>query len=149
MKKGEKYIIEIAEVHTHYDDNGKPYPVARIKGFSALTFDQRGLDRLEKVKKTDSNLDKVCDDIKKRIEKLKPLPLNCKFVVVSTNAENLTVGKIYEVVNGHFENDKHYSEFPLQSTLYHSYDLIDYLSGMWREGFEHYGGDTKIVVLKE
>lgn len=149
MKKGEKYIIEIAEVHTHYDDNGKKYPVARIKGFSALTFDQRGLDRLEKVKKTDSNLDKVCDDIKKRIEKLKSLPLNCKFVVVSTKAEYLTVGKIYEVVNGHFENDQHYDKYPLRSTLYNSSDLINYLSNEGYGGFAHYGGDTKIVVLKE
>lgn len=54
MKKGEKYIIEIAEVHTHFDDNGKKYPVARIKGFSALTFDQKGLDKLEIFEKVET-----------------------------------------------------------------------------------------------
>lgn len=48
MKKGERYIIEISEIHTHYDENGKPYPLARIKGFATLVFDQNGLNRLDK-----------------------------------------------------------------------------------------------------
>lgn len=49
MKKGEKYIIEISEIHTSYDENGESYPLAKIKGFSTLVFDEKGLSRLEKV----------------------------------------------------------------------------------------------------
>ena len=44
MKAGDKYIIEIENV-IGSDSN----PLARIKGFNALVFDQNGLDRLKKL----------------------------------------------------------------------------------------------------
>lgn len=49
FKRGDKFEIEIAEVHTHYDDNGKPFSMYRAKGFSTLTFDDKGLERLKKI----------------------------------------------------------------------------------------------------
>lgn len=49
FKRGDKFEIEIAEVHTHYDDNGKPFSMYRAKGFSTLTFDDKGLERLIKI----------------------------------------------------------------------------------------------------
>lgn len=47
--KGDKFIIEIAERHTHYTDKGKPYNVYRIKGFNTVMFDDYGLERFEKI----------------------------------------------------------------------------------------------------
>lgn len=47
--RGDKFEIEISEVHTHYDDNGKPFSMYRAKGFSTLTFDDKGLERLRKI----------------------------------------------------------------------------------------------------
>lgn len=92
MKKGDKYVIEIGEVEYFEDDNGVNYPLARIKGFSTLTFDEKGLDRLEKVEDS------------KPLEEKKPY--NCKFVVVSSfDDATLTVGKIYDLVDGHFVDD--------------------------------------------
>lgn len=44
MKAGDKYIIEIEEV-IGSDSN----PLAKIKGFNALVFDQNGLDKLTKL----------------------------------------------------------------------------------------------------
>ena len=44
MKAGDKYIIEIEEVIG--SDNS---PLAKIKGFNALVFDQNGLDKLVKL----------------------------------------------------------------------------------------------------
>lgn len=46
MKAGDKYIIEIEEV-IGSDSN----PLAKIKGFNALVFDQNGLDKLVKLDK--------------------------------------------------------------------------------------------------
>lgn len=51
--KGDKYIIEIAETHTHYDDKGQAYRVHRIKGFNSLFLDEYALSKLNKVN-TDS-----------------------------------------------------------------------------------------------
>ena len=45
-KKGKKLTIEIAEVHTHYDDNNKPYSVYRIKGFNSLFLDDYAINKL-------------------------------------------------------------------------------------------------------
>ena len=53
FKRGDKFEIEIAEVHTHYDDNGKPFSMYRAKGFSTLTFDDKGLERLRKIESED------------------------------------------------------------------------------------------------
>lgn len=113
MKKGEKYIIEIAEVHTHRDDNGKAYPIARIKGFSSLVFDQKGLDKLEKIEDT------------KPYEKKETY--NCKFVVIeNSKAIGLTVGKIYKLENGFFEND-YGSTYPSSREPIVSFkDLMEY-----------------------
>ena len=44
MKAGDKYIIEIEEV-IGSDSN----PLAKIKGFNALVFDQNGLDKLKRL----------------------------------------------------------------------------------------------------
>lgn len=52
-KKGQKFQVEIAEVHTHYTDDGKPYNLYRIKGFNTMTFDDYGLDRLVEIAKED------------------------------------------------------------------------------------------------
>ena len=46
MKAGDNYIIEIEEV-IGSDSN----PLAKIKGFNALVFDQNGLDKLIKLDK--------------------------------------------------------------------------------------------------
>lgn len=47
--KGDTFAIEIAEVHTHYTYDSKPYPLYRIKGFNSLVFDEYGLDKLKKI----------------------------------------------------------------------------------------------------
>lgn len=49
FNRGDKFEIEISEVHTHYDDNGNPFSMYRAKGFSTLTFDDKGLERLRKI----------------------------------------------------------------------------------------------------
>lgn len=53
FKRGDKFEIEISEVHTHYDDNGKPFSMYRAKGFSTLTFDDKGIERLRKIESED------------------------------------------------------------------------------------------------
>lgn len=113
MKKGDKYVIEIGEVEYFEDDNGVDYPLARIKGFSALTFDEKGLDKLERVIELES------------VEEKKPY--NCKFVVTeSNNAIGLTVGKIYTLENGIFKND-YYTEYPSSKKPIFSFeDLREY-----------------------
>ena len=50
-KKGTKLTIEIAEVHTHYDDNGQPYSVYRIKGFNSLFLDDYAISKLVEASK--------------------------------------------------------------------------------------------------
>lgn len=47
-----KYIIEIAERHTHYTDEGKLYNLYRVKGFNSLVLDDYGLKKLEKYKES-------------------------------------------------------------------------------------------------
>ena len=44
MEVGERYIIEISDVITTNNGN-----IAKIKGFNALVFDERGLKKLSKV----------------------------------------------------------------------------------------------------
>lgn len=112
MKKGDKYIIELNEVNYFTDDNGKAFPVARIKGFSSLVFDQKGLDKLEKI------------DDSKPVEEKKLY--NCKFVVTDLNgATGLTEGKIYELKNGIFCDDAN-THFPLWVKIYSFEDLERY-----------------------
>ena len=53
FQRGDKFEIEISEVHTHYDDNGKPFSMYRAKGFSTLTFEDKGLERLRKIESED------------------------------------------------------------------------------------------------
>lgn len=50
-KRGQKFQVEISEVHTHYTDDGKPYNLYRIKGFNTMVFDDYGLDRLVSLAK--------------------------------------------------------------------------------------------------
>lgn len=129
MKKGEKYIIEIAEVHTHYDDNGKEFPIARIKGFSSLVFDQKGLDKLERVKDS------------KPVEEKKLY--NCKFVVTDSNgALGLTVGKIYELKNGIFCGDDN-SHYPINEAIFSFKDLEEYFKSTYSRHA------VKILEIKE
>ena len=49
FKRGQQFVIEIAEVHTHYNDNGEPYPVYRIKGFDSLVLTDYGIQRILEV----------------------------------------------------------------------------------------------------
>lgn len=49
MKRKDKYIVEIAEVHTHFSDNGNPFKLGRVKGFSSLVFDEVGLSKMQKA----------------------------------------------------------------------------------------------------
>lgn len=135
MKKGEKYIIEIEEVHTHVDDNGKKFPLARIKGFSSLVFDQKGLDKLEKVENNNPG-------------RTVPL-LNCKFVVLKTTSASLKVGKVYEVKDGKFRAGfKVREEFPKFYTLYSFDELKNYLDISSNSTF-YFGGTTEILEIKE
>lgn len=45
FNKGDKFIIEIAEVHTHYLDNGLEYPLYRIKGFDSMVMTDTALNK--------------------------------------------------------------------------------------------------------
>ena len=49
MNKGDKYIIEIAEVQTYHDDNGNEFQLGLVKGFHALTLDEAALKKLERI----------------------------------------------------------------------------------------------------
>lgn len=51
FKQGDKFVIEIAECHTHWHDNGYPMSLYRVKGFGTLIFDDGGLSKLEKMEK--------------------------------------------------------------------------------------------------
>lgn len=53
-RRGQRFEIEIAEVHTHYNDEGVPYSVYRVKGFNSMFLDDYALDKLAK----DSNASK-------------------------------------------------------------------------------------------
>lgn len=53
--RGQKFEIEIAEVHTHYTDNNKPFSVYRIKGFKSLFLDDYALDLLINQKRNDED----------------------------------------------------------------------------------------------
>lgn len=117
MKKGEKYIIEIGEVEHIKDDNGISYPLARIKGFSALTFDEKGLDRLKKI------------DDSKPVEAKKLY--NCKFVVTDNDGvDGLTVGKVYELKNGAFYDDVN-ALYPLWKEIYSFKDLKEFFKNTY------------------
>lgn len=135
MKKGEKYIIEIEEVHTHVDDNGKKFPLARIKGFSSLVFDQKGLEKLEKFGDNAPTKDE-------------PKPLNCRFVVKKTDMKEFTVGKIYEVKDGLFADDDN-DVFPINSKLHSFEQLEGYLNIGSSKCSLKYGGVTEILEIKE
>ena len=50
-KRGKKITIEIAEVHTHYTDDGKPYSLYRIKGFNSLVLDDYAVSKLIELNK--------------------------------------------------------------------------------------------------
>lgn len=50
--KGDKFVIEIAEKHTHYNDKNEPYALYRIKGFNSLVFDDNGLNKLHSTQDT-------------------------------------------------------------------------------------------------
>ena len=56
MKKGDKYIIEIAEVQKYHTDNGDEFELGRVKGFKALTLDESALKKLEPAADVDSLL---------------------------------------------------------------------------------------------
>lgn len=54
-KRGDKFTIEIAEVHTHYNDEGKPYSVYRVKGFNSMFLDNYALDKLRGEESNEQN----------------------------------------------------------------------------------------------
>lgn len=118
MKKGDKYIIEVSEVHTHYDDNGNKYPLARIKGFNSLVFDEFGLGKLEKVED-------------KELVEEKPQYLNCRFVVLKNDdkdQESIRVGGIYNVVDGKIALP--YGLYPLFDHFKNFDEVVAYFSGL-------------------
>lgn len=65
IEKGDKYIIEIGEIHTHYDDNGHEYKLARIKGFKSLVFDENGLKKLERFSDSFGDMKRLIDDTRR------------------------------------------------------------------------------------
>lgn len=76
-------------------------------------------------------------------------PLNCKFLVLESN-EDFTKGKIYEIKNGKFANDRG-SYFPLYTTLKDENDLKKYFSSKQERGKQTgycYDG-IKYIIVKE
>ena len=65
-KKGDRFILEIAEVHTHFTDKGKPYSCYRVKGFNTVMFDDYGLERF--IFLEDKNEELIEEDINQFIE---------------------------------------------------------------------------------
>lgn len=53
--RGTKLTIEVAEVHTHYDDELKPYSLYRIKGFKSLFLDDYAIDKILKESEDNGN----------------------------------------------------------------------------------------------
>lgn len=142
MKKGDKYIIEIGEVQTHYDDNGNKYPLARIKGFNSLVFDEYGLKKLEKVED-------------KELAVTKSTYLNCRFVVLGKERKdiNIQVGGIYDIVDGKVklaketyplcDRFKNFDEVVAYFSGYHSKDILESRMG-------HYSfGTIKVARIEE
>ena len=76
-------------------------------------------------------------------------PLNCKFVVLE-GSEDLTKGKIYEIKNGKFTNDRG-GYFPLYTTLKDENDLKKYFSSkqerVKQTGYCYDG--IKFIIIKE
>ena len=67
MKVGDKYIIEIGEIIRGYGNNPEvedlanvSEPIAKIKGFNTLMFNQYGLDKLEQYDETDAQVEHLC-----------------------------------------------------------------------------------------
>ena len=55
MKKGDKYVIEIAEVQKYHTENGEEFELGRVKGFKALTLDESALKKLKRVEEGNWN----------------------------------------------------------------------------------------------
>lgn len=76
-------------------------------------------------------------------------PLNCKFIVLE-GSEDLTKGKIYEIKNGKFTNDRG-GYFPLYTTLKDENDLKKYFSSkqerVKQTGYCYDG--IKYIIVKE
>ena len=85
MKTGEKYIVEIGEIIRGYgnkeDDPARvSEPLAKIKGFNSLVFDENGLKKLKKLEETEQGetiekcikeLHELKDSLEKNIETYK------------------------------------------------------------------------------
>lgn len=54
-KRGQKLILEISEIHTHYDDHGQEFNLYRVKGFRSLVFDDNGMDIIMKQMEGEEN----------------------------------------------------------------------------------------------
>lgn len=65
--RGTKVVLEVGEIHTHYDDNGTAYNLYRMKGFRSLFLDDRGMEIAMKQNKVEY-YDPVMD-IKLMLEK--------------------------------------------------------------------------------
>lgn len=75
--------------------------------------------------------------------------LNCRFIALE-GSEDLTKGKIYEIKNGKFTNDRG-SYFPLDTTLKDENDLKKYFSSKQERGIQKgycYNG-IKYIIVKE
>lgn len=76
-------------------------------------------------------------------------PLNCRFIALG-GGKDLTKGKIYEIKNGKFANDRG-SYFPLYTTLKDENDLKKYFSSKQERGKQTgycYDG-IKYIIVKE
>lgn len=200
-QQGDKFTIEIAEIHTHYDDNKQPYNVYRVKGFKSMFLDEYALDKLVKhtSSKTVEDMRKElrefcygvesCDDgvcplhtsnfscgrgkhfltldindnytmpdeeiiaayYKAFIEnKQEKKPLNTKIIITDAGDcdGGLTVGKIYEIKDGQFCDDRsNILKYPTKNLLYNIEDLKRYFDDT--TGEPHYGNGVKFIEVVE
>lgn len=135
MKKGDKYIIEIADVMTAKSDDGKEYPIARIKGFNALVMDEFALSRFKKLEETQATVNEIKH-------------LDCEFVATKQDekSERVKVGNIYKVKNGRFIASDGIS-YPLSGCVETFEGLTEYFDAdsdfPW-----HFGGHTEIALIE-
>lgn len=60
FNKGDKFVIEIAEVHSHYTDNGVEYPLYRIKGFDSMVMTEKALNKFTMYRNAVEEVCKNC-----------------------------------------------------------------------------------------
>lgn len=135
MKKGDKYIIEIADVMTAKSDDGKVYPVARIKGFNALVMDEFALSRFKKLEETQATVNEIKH-------------LDCEFVVTKKDikSQGIKVGNVYKVDNGRFIASDGLC-YPLNGCVESFEGLTKYFD-VDSDYTWHFGGHTEIALIE-